>query len=272
MKRHADSLGSIVYGLLLVLAVLFLLVPLAVAIALSFDGREYIGPFPPPSWSLRWYRALAENSTYAESLVTSLKLAAIATAAACVAGTMAAIFIARFRFPGRAALETFFLSPKFIPTVVVGFSILIFAAAAGVADGFTRLVAGHVIITIPFTIRAALASLVGNWRTLVEAAMILGAREGRAYLDVVLPIARTGIAAGALFAFVMSFDEVAVSLFLSDPFSTTLPVALVAEMRANLNLSIAAVSAIFVTIAALAVLALDRMIGLDRVVGSGVYR
>lgn len=272
MKRLADALGSTLYACLIVLAVVFLMVPLVVAIALSFDGREFIGPFPPPSWSLRWYRALAENVSYADGLRTSLKVAAIATAFSCIAGTMAAIFIARFRFPGREALETFFLSPKFIPTVVVGFSVLILTAAAGITDGFTRLVAGHVIITIPFTIRAALAALVGNWRTLVEAAMILGAREGRAYFDIVLPIARTGVAAGALFAFVMSFDEVAVSLFLADPFSTTLPVALVAEMRANLNLSIAAVSAIFVTIAALAVVALDRMIGLDRVVGSGVYR
>jgi putative spermidine/putrescine transport system permease protein len=272
MKRLVDAIGSTLFVGLLVGAVLFLLVPLVVAVALSFDGREYIGPFPPPSWSLRWYVALIENSSYADGLKTSLQLAAIATAVSCVAGTMAAVFIARFRFPGREALETFFLSPKFIPTVVVGFSLLILAAAVGITDGFTRLVAGHVIITMPFTIRAALAALVGNWRTLVEAAMILGAREGRAYFDVVLPIARTGVAAGALFAFVMSFDEVAVSLFLSDPFSTTLPVALVAEMRANLNLTIAAVSTIFVTVAAVAVIALDRMIGLDRVVGSGVYR
>jgi len=272
MKRFGDGIATGLFVLLAAGAVLFLLIPLAVAIALSFDAREYLGPFPPPAWSLRWYRALMDNSAYADGLKTSLVLASVATGISCFAGTLAAVFIARFRFPGREALETFFLSPKFIPTVVVGFSVLIFTATLGITDGFTRLVAGHVIITLPFTIRAVLASLVGNWRTLIDAAMVHGAREWRAYFDVVLPIARTGIVAGALFAFVMSFDEVAASLFLSDPYSATLPVALVAEMRANLNLTIASVSAIFVSVAALLVLVLERTVGLDRIVGTGVYR
>ena len=91
-------------------------------------------------------------------------------------------------------------------------------------------------------------------------------------LDILLPSARTGILAGALMAFVLSFDEVAVSLFLSDPFTQTLPLALVAEMQSNLNLSIAAASTVYVAVAAALLLLLDRIAGIDRVVGRGLYR
>ena len=106
----------------------------------------------------------------------------------------------------------------------------------------------------------------------VEAAISLGAPPWRAFLDVTLPLARTGVIAGGLMAFVLSFDEVAVSLFLSDAFTQTLPIALVAEMRANLNLTVAAVSTVFAAVTILIVLLLDRTIGLDRVVGQGLYR
>jgi putative spermidine/putrescine transport system permease protein len=159
-----------------------------------------------------------------------------------------------------------------VPTVVIGFSILGFAAAIGLYDPFTRLVMGHVVITLPFTVRATLASLVGIRRSMVEAAISLGAPPWRAFLDVTLPLARTGIVAGALMAFVLSFDEVAVSLFLSDAFTQTLPIALVAEMRANLNLTVAAVATVFAAIVVFIVLFLEYTVGLDRVVGQGIYR
>jgi putative spermidine/putrescine transport system permease protein len=131
---------------------------------------------------------------------------------------------------------------------------------------------GHVIITIPFTVRATLASLVGIRRSLVEAAISLGAPPWRAFLDVTLPLARTGIVAGALIAFVLSFDEVAVSLFLADAFSQTLPIVLVSEMRANLNLTVAAVATAFAAITLVIVIFLERFIGLDSIIGQGMYR
>jgi putative spermidine/putrescine transport system permease protein len=147
-----------------------------------------------------------------------------------------------------------------------------FASAIHIFDAFTRLVMGHIVITIPFTVRATLAGLVGIRRNLTEAAISLGASPWRAFLDVTLPLARTGIIAGGLMAFVLSFDEVAVSIFLTDAFTQTLPIALVAEMRANLNLTVAAVATIFATIAVLIVLFLDRAVGLDSIIGKGMYR
>ena len=267
-----DWTASAVFRFLLAASILFLILPVLVSVVLSFDDRQFLGPFPPKQFSLRWYRSFLDNPAYLDGLIVSLKLAVLSTVISTVAGACAAYVIASGRWRGRDTVELLFLSPKFVPTVVIGFSILGFASAIQVFDPFTRLIMGHVVITIPFTVRATLASLVGIRRSLVEAAISLGAPPWRAFLDVTLPLARTGIVAGALMAFVLSFDEVAVSLFLSDAFTQTLPIALVAEMRANLNLTVAAVSTVFAAVTILIVFFLDRTIGLDRVIGQGLYR
>lgn len=272
MKRLLDRLAALLFGALFALALGFLVVPTLVALVLSFDARDFLGPFPPPSLSLRWYRALAGNEAYLDGLKVSLQIGAVATLVSLVAGAMAAVAIDRYALPWRDGIEAALLSPKFVPTVVIGFALLGLLSLLGLRDGWWRLLAGHIVITLPFTVRATLAALVGVRPSLVEAAMSLGAREGRALVDVVLPLARTGIVSGAIFAFVLSFDEVAVSLFLSDPFTTTLPVALVAEMRANLNLTIASVSTLFAALTVAVIVLLDRLVGLDRVLGYGAYR
>jgi putative spermidine/putrescine transport system permease protein len=271
LRVGIDQLAAVLFRLVPAAVVLFLLLPIAVSMLLSFDDRDYLGAFPPTSFSLRWYRSFFDNPAYLSGLVTSLELAVLSTAISVVAGTAAAVALSEMKWRGRHALETLFLSPRLVPTVVIGFSILGFASAVHIFDAFTRLIAGHVIITIPFTIRAVLASLVGIRRSIVEAANSLGASPFRAFLDVTLPLAKTGIIAGGLLAFVLSFDEVAVSLFLSDAFTQTLPIALVAEMRTNLNLTIAAVSTVFALMTVLIVILLDRTTGLDTVVGKGLY-
>jgi putative spermidine/putrescine transport system permease protein len=267
-----DQVAGVIFRLLLIATVLFLIVPIVVSVVLSFDDREFIGPFPPTSFSLRWYRSFFVNPNYLDGLFVSLKLALLSAAISTAVGAGAAFALAQARWRGRDLIETLFLSPKFIPTVVIGFSMLGFASAIHIFDAFTRLVMGHIVITIPFTVRATLAGLVGIRRNLTEAAISLGASPWRAFLDVTLPLARTGIIAGGLMAFVLSFDEVAVSIFLTDAFTQTLPIALVAEMRANLNLTVAAVATIFATIAVLIVLFLDRAVGLDSIIGKGMYR
>jgi putative spermidine/putrescine transport system permease protein len=267
-----DVAAGIAFRLLFAISVLFLVLPIIVSVLLSFDNRQFLGPFPPTQFSLRWYRGFLDNPAYLDGLIVSLKLAVVSTAISTAAGACAAYALSIGHWRGRDTIEMLFLSPKFVPTVVIGFAILAYASAIHVFDPFTRLVMGHVVITLPFTVRATLASLVGIKRSLVEAAISLGAPPWRAFLDVTLPLARTGVVAGALMAFVLSFDEVAVSLFLSDAFTQTLPIALVAEMRANLNLTVAAVSTIFAAITVAIVLFLDWTAGLDRVVGQGIYR
>ena len=143
---------------------------------------------------------------------------------------------------------------------------------AGVIDGFTRLLCGHVIITLPYTIRATLASLVGRDPTLTDAALVLGANERQAFWSVTLPLIRTGIITGAIFAFAVSMDDVAVSIMLTDATTYTLPVALISSMRANFDLSIAAASVMLMLVTLALILILERSVGLNRVVGQGVFR
>lgn len=271
-KRLIDRGGAVLFGVLVVLTLLFAAVPLLIGMVLSVDGRDFLGPFPPQDLSLRWYAEFFDNRSYLEGLVNSLTIAALSSAAALLIGVPAAVFIDRSHFAGRDLVEAFLLSPLIIPTVVTGFGVLMLTARLGIVDGLWRLLIGHTIIVTPYVIRATLAGLSGIPRSLEEAAMALGASEARAFVSITLPLARTGIAAGAIFAFVMSFDEVAASIFLSDAFTYTLPVALIAEMRANLNLTVAAASVMFMALTVALILVLDRVVGIDRMVGQGMYR
>lgn len=141
----------------------------------------------------------------------------------------------------------------------------------GIYDGFLRLLAGHVIVTLPYTIRTALATLAGIRRSYLEAAMSLGATERQVFWDVVLPLAKTGVFAGAVFSFSLSLDEVTLSLFLVDPDAYTLPVALLSTMRDNFNLTVAAASVVLMFFTAALMIVLDRIVGLDKLTGVRIY-
>lgn len=270
-KRLADALFEAAYLSLITVFIAFSVIPVIVAVVLSFDARSFIGPFPPKEFSLRWYESFLADSYYHDGLVNSLILATVATLIATVAGTLAAIALSRATFRGRAALQAALLSPLVVPNVVLGFGMLIFASRLGIIDGMTRLIMGHVLITFPYVMRTTAASLVGIKASYYEAALSLGAKPWKALAQVTLPLARTGILAGAVFGFVTSFDDVGVSLFLTDAFTFTLPVAILAQMRANLDLTIAALSVVFIIATVLLIVLLDRLAGLDAIVGRGVY-
>lgn len=272
MKRIFDDLWKFAAMILLAVTLAFLIGPMIVAISMSLDARGYLAPFPPTSFSLRWYATFFANEAFISGLRISLILGSLATAISAVIGTMAALALINFHFRGRAALAALFLSPLMIPAVVIGLALLIFFSSYGIFDGFFRLCCAHVVVTLPFTVRAALASLTGIRRSYVEAAMSLGANPRRAFWDITFPLAKTGIFAGCIFAFAYSLDDVAVSLFLYDTNSTTLPIALVSHMRADFDLSVAAAATFLAFITILLIIILDRIIGLDRVIGQGLYR
>ena len=175
-------------------------------------------------------------------------------------------------FTGKDALVSLFLSPLIVPPVVIGFALLLFLSQLGVINGFARLLCGHIIITVPYTIRATLAGIAGIDRSLTEAALILGATERRAFWDVTFPLARTGIVSGAIFAFAVSMDDVSVSIMLTDAKTYTLPIALISSMRANFDLSIAAASVMLMLLTLVLILILEKSVGLNRAIGQGVFR
>jgi len=272
MKRLLDNLGGVLLGALMVMAVIFLLLPIVISMGMAFDSRTYLGAFPPPDVSLQWFERFFSDDYFLRGLRTSIVLAVIVTFISTAIGTSSAVAIDRYEFKGKSALTAFFLAPLVVPGVVIGFALLMFLALLDIEGGFARLVAGHVIITVPYTVRTTLAGLVGIRRTLIEAALSLGATERQAFREITFPLARTGIIAGAIFAFAFSMDDVVVSIFLSDPQTYTLPVALISMMRANFDLTIAAAAVMLIAMSVVLILALDRAIGLDKVIGQGIYR
>jgi putative spermidine/putrescine transport system permease protein len=270
--RILDDIGGFVVAAGLALALLFLIVPLLVTTLMAFDARSYLGPLPPPALSLRWFIRCFSQDEFIVGLRTSLALAVLAAAISSAAGAAAAVALDRATFPGRSLLMALFLSPLVVPPVVIGFSLLLTLSQAGVIDGFARLLCGHVIITLPYTIRATLASLVGRDPRLTEAALVLGATERQAFWNVTVPLIRTGIVTGAIFAFAVSLDDVAVSTFLTDPTTYTLPVALVSAMRASFDLTIAAAAVMLMAVTALLIFVLDRAVGFNRLIGQGMFR
>ncbi|QND16445.1 ABC transporter permease [Rhizobium leguminosarum bv. trifolii] len=270
--RTGDRIaGSLAYGVI-GLGLAFLAIPLVITCVMAFDARTYLGPMPPPALSLHWFERLVSQADILTSLRTSLILAVFTTVLSVTIGTAAAVGLARGNFPGKAALTSAFLSPLIVPPVVIGFGLLLFLSKAGITSGMARLLLGHVIVTLPYCIRTSLASLLGSDQRLTEAAMVLGATERQAFWTITLPLMRTGVVTGAIFAFAISMDDVSISLFLSDPSATTLPVTLVSNMRAAFDLTIAAAAVVLIAVTALLIVVLDRVVGFDTVVGQGLFR
>jgi len=260
-------------GLVLIGTILcFLLTPIAVTVIMAFDSRAYLGPLPPPSLSLRWFEQFFSDDYFLRGLSTSVKLATLAVAISTAVGLATAFVVERTEFAGKQLLISLFLSPLLVPPVVTGFALLLFLSHLGLINGFARLLCGHIIITVPYTIRATLTGLGGIDRSLTEAALSLGANERAAFWDVTFPLARTSIVSGAIFAFAVSMDDVAVSIMLTDATTYTLPVALISSMRANFDLSIAAASVMLMLVTLGLIVALEKSVGLNRAIGQGVFR
>jgi len=271
-KRLGDRVAITGTNFVVAFGLVFLVTPLLVTALLAFDARDYLGPLPPPSLSWHWFAKLFSQDYVVAGLKTSLEIAILTTAINVVIGTAAAVGLDRGAFPGKQAIMTAFLSPLIVPAVVTGFALLLFLSKVGIVTGFPRLLAGHIIITLPYTLRTTLASLVGRDKRLTEAALILGATERQAFWSVTLPLIRTGIVTGAVFAFAISMDDVAVSMFLTDPTTYTLPVALVSNMRASFDLTIAAAAVLLIGITAILIVILERLVGFDRLIGQGLFR
>ena len=271
-RRLGDRLlgGAMIAMLVLVLA--FLVTPLLVTCLLAFDARSFLGPLPPPALSMRWFEKLVSLDYVTTGLATRLKIAVLTTAVDVLVGTAAAVALDRSNFHGRSLLMAAFLSPLIVPAVVIGFALLLFLSRIGIVDGFTRLLCGHIVITLPYVVRTVLASLTGRDRRLTEAALVLGATERQAFWNITLPLIRSGMITGAVFAFAVSLDDVAVSMFLTDPSTYTLPVALVSNMRASFDLTIAAAAVLLMAISAVLIIVLERFVGFDRLLGQGLFR
>lgn len=239
----------------------YLVLPLAVILGASLTTSSFLA-FPPSGVTLAWYARVFADPSYLAAFGTSSLLAAAATVAAVLLAVPAALAIARHAFPGKAALSAVLLSPLVLPHIVLGAALLQYGAAIGLTRSFMALLVGHVVIVTPFVLRAVLPQLTAEQRALEEASADLGGGPFATFFLVTLPQIRSGIASGAIFAFISSWINVELSIFNTTAELTTIPVKLFNYVQYTIDPSIAAVSSITILVAALAILVLDLTIGL----------
>lgn len=245
----------------------FLLAPVVVVVLVAFTPEGWL-KIPTTSFSLRWFREIARHPEFIEAFRNSLVIAVAASGLATLLGTLAALGIVRYRFPGRDLVNSFLLSPLMVPTVVTGVALLYFFSRVGLAATVPGIVAAHVIVTGPYVIRTVSASLAGFDRSLELAAMTLGADRLQTFFRITFPLILPGVTAGALFAFIVSFDELTVTLFVTGPKLVTLPIRIYNHITYITDPLVAAVSAAIVFLTVGVVLVLERLVGLDRLLGT----
>jgi putative spermidine/putrescine transport system permease protein len=219
---------------------------------LSFTGRASF-KFPPESWSTRWYQNLFSDPEWSSALWTSAKVAALVVVLSCVLGTACAVGLDRSEFRGKAILRALILSPMVVPVVIVAvgvYAVFLPWHLVGTTAGF---VLAHTVLALPFVVVAVSTSLSGFDRRLETAAASLGATPTTTFFRVVLPSIAPGIFGGAVLAFVTSFDEVVVSLFLASPSEKTVPVQMFDTVQ-DVDPTIAAASTLVLAVTTVAVL------------------
>lgn len=266
-RSVSDRVGGGVLLTLASLALLLLVGPSLVVVLISFDGRQYIG-FPPSSFSLRWYQALFRHEQILDAALVSLRVA-LDTMLLCLAlGVPAAYALARGRFPARAAVAAFLLSPQMMPGLVIGVSVLFFGAYFAFRASHAMLVLSLTVFCLPFVVRIVMARLAGVDPALEEASANLGASKAQTFRRVTLPQITAAVLAGAAFAFIEAFDNVTVALFTASTRGRPLPVELYYLVQYDSSPLVAAVSALEILLAFLVVLVVSRTVGLERI-GSG---
>jgi putative spermidine/putrescine transport system permease protein len=242
----------------------FLLAPIAMVVASSFTSNSFI-TFPPEGFSLRWYQAILERGQFAAALRLSLVLACSTGAVSGILGLLAGLGLYRARFIGRDLVVQFLNMPLIVPAVVLGIALLQWYARIGLFAGFARLLVAHVVITVPFVVRLVMAGLTGSDPALERAAAGLGAGPLRILLRVTLPRIRGPLLAGVIFAFVVSLDDTGLAVFLVSGSTATLPVQIFNYISFNFDPVITAVGSVMVYLALIAVVAIDRVGALGRV-------
>ncbi|MEZ5657829.1 MAG: ABC transporter permease [Burkholderiaceae bacterium] len=256
-------LPAVVLAGVALLILILLQLPVIVVVLASFTETSYL-TVPPKGFTWHWYAEVLGDESYRDAILFSLSLALSATALSLAIGTAAAYAIVRRKLPGSEAIAAVLMAPLVFPAVVIAVALLQYFTWVGVRGSFAGLVAAHVLITMPYVVRSVLAALAGADPALEEAARTLGAGPWRAFFQVGLPIIRPGLVAGGIFSFIVSFDNVPVSIFLVSVRNTTLPVKIFAAVEHGIDPGIAAVSTLLIVTTGLALVIAERWAGFHR--------
>lgn len=244
----------------------FLLGPVILVFPISFSADVIIG-WPPSGWSLRWYRSLLDQPALLASLRNSLILAAIVTAISVAGGLLAALALVRHHFRGRDLVMTLLTAPLLLPAIVLALAILVVFAAQGWVGRWHGLVLGHLVVTLPYSVRILATALSTLPPDVEDAAASLGASPTSVMWRITIPLMLPGMIAAAALAFLVSFDEVVISLFIVGPQLTTFPVELFRMVEERADPLAAAASVIVIAATLVLAIGLERIVGLRRAVG-----
>ena len=216
---------KIVGNILSALIFIFLLAPLVVVIGTSVSTSRFVS-FPPDGFTMKWYMEALTNVDFLKSILLSLKISAVSVVCSCILGVMVSLYF--WKKPGKISdtFETVFLSPIVIPTVISAVAFLQYFSIFSSISGFWKLVLAYITIEIPYVIRSVTASLSGLDVSFEEASLVLGAAPLKTLFRVTLPCIKGGIVAGAIFSFVVAFDEAVIVMFIRNSRTITYPLRL----------------------------------------------
>lgn len=254
---------NLVLGGLAAACLVLLVLPTAVVILVSFTSG-YSLRFPPPGYSLRWYFGLLDAWQLQFAALNSFKVAIWTTVLSVLLGVPAALGITRSRQLTATLLDSLFMSPLILPGLAFGLAALIFFSLAGWPVSIVTLVIGHTIVCVPFVVRTSVAALSQLDSALFESSASLGASKLYTFRRVTLPLIGSGVLAGAFLAFMASFDNIPVSLFLRNAGADMLPIRMWQDLESLLDVRIAAVSGVMVTATLILVVTMERVAGLSR--------
>jgi len=223
----------------------FLMAPILIVFPMSISSSPFVR-FPPTAWTLRWYENLAATPKWATALGSSVRVAVVAIVLSLILGSMAAIGVSRLRHRGKAMIEALILAPMIVPPIILAIALYYLYAPLGVLGSPESLALGHALLAVPFVFITVRAALRGFDRNLELAALGLGAGWMTMFRRVMLPAIWPGVVAGAVFAFITSFDDVVLALFLTDVRSRTLPRVIYEGVKHDIDPTIVAVAALLV--------------------------
>ena len=250
------------------LVISFMLAPLLIVCIVAFTPENTL-TIPTTRFSLRWFKAVFAHPDFITWFWNSLWLALASATLATVVAVPAGLAITRYSFAGRDALNALFLSPLIIPHLVLGVALLRLFSLIGASGSFGWLVLAHVVVVTPYVLRLVVAASSGADLSCEQAARSLGAGDLTVFRRITLPMILPGVSGGWLLAFINSFDEVTMSIFITAPSTVTLPVRMYMYATESIDPLMAAASALMVGFTAAVMVLLDRLYGLDKILIGG---
>jgi len=271
-KRSIDIVSSFAVKIVLIITIIFLFFPVIISITFAFDPRNF-PTFPPIGFTLKWFENFFRMRTFIEGLKWSLIIAITASGISICIAIPTSFAITRNEFHGKNILLAAFQSPLIVPGVVAGVAFLtFFRGFLNIYSALTNLLIAHTILTFPYTLRTIGAAIAGLDRTLEEAAYSLGANPLSVFRHVIIPQIIPAMVSSFVFALAISLDDVAISVFLTDPYVYTFPVTLMGYMKVTFDPTIGVASIILLVLTTIIILIIDRLVGIDKFAAFGIQR